>query len=58
MQYTQTFQQVEESLKSCPDVSDNVEVVMKENMKERYHYKDHRLIHEIIVLPKPGRLRL
>ncbi|ROT81213.1 hypothetical protein C7M84_000039 [Penaeus vannamei] len=47
-------EQVEESLKSCPDVSDNVEVVMKENMKERYHYKDHRLIHEIIVLPKPG----
>ncbi|XP_042889441.1 glycerophosphocholine cholinephosphodiesterase ENPP6-like [Penaeus japonicus] len=46
--------QVEESLKNCPGVSENIEVVRKENMKERYHYKDHRLIHDLTVLAKPG----
>ncbi|XP_042862359.1 glycerophosphocholine cholinephosphodiesterase ENPP6-like [Penaeus japonicus] len=46
--------QVEESLKNCPGVGENIEVVRKEDMKERYHYKDHRLIHEIIVFSNPG----
>ncbi|ROT61745.1 hypothetical protein C7M84_020442 [Penaeus vannamei] len=46
--------QVEEALQNCPGVSENVEVVRKENMQERYHYKDHRLIHDLTVMPKPG----
>ncbi|XP_037778391.1 glycerophosphocholine cholinephosphodiesterase ENPP6-like [Penaeus monodon] len=46
--------QVEDALQHCPGVSENVEIVRKENMKERYHYKDHRLIHDLIVMPKEG----
>ncbi|XP_063613897.1 glycerophosphocholine cholinephosphodiesterase ENPP6-like, partial [Penaeus indicus] len=46
--------QVEEELRNCPGVSKNIEVVRKENMKERYHYKDHRLIHDLTIMPKLG----
>lgn len=45
---------MEDALQHCPGVSENVEIVRKENMKERYHYKDHRLIHDLIVMPKEG----
>ncbi|XP_047502476.1 glycerophosphocholine cholinephosphodiesterase ENPP6-like [Penaeus chinensis] len=46
--------QVEKALKNCPGVSENIEVVRKENMDERYYYKNHRLIHDLIVMPKLG----
>ncbi|XP_066949525.1 glycerophosphocholine cholinephosphodiesterase ENPP6-like [Macrobrachium rosenbergii] len=47
-------QQVAEDLRKCPDIKDKVEVYLKDELDERYHYRSHRLIHEIMVIAKPG----
>ncbi|XP_068212467.1 glycerophosphocholine cholinephosphodiesterase ENPP6-like [Palaemon carinicauda] len=47
-------QQAAEDLRKCPSLIDKVEVYLKEELEERYHYRSHRLIHEIMVIAKPG----
>lgn len=44
-----------ESLRRCPTVGENVDVFLKKDVPEAFHYKAHRLILEIVVIAKEGK---
>ncbi|XP_063607397.1 glycerophosphocholine cholinephosphodiesterase ENPP6-like [Penaeus indicus] len=47
-------EEVTESLRRCPTVGENVNVFLKEDVPEAFHYRAHRLILEIVVIAKEG----
>lgn len=44
-----------DSVRRCPSVGENVEVFLKNDVPEAYHYKSHRLILDVVVIAKEGK---